>query len=198
MYLFAAQIEETHAEEHGAGHGANPFQDNLINWLLLLVFLGWLIAKNLPPVFNSRRQSIESEISAAATAKAEASAFLESQRQQLADVEKDIQKMIADAKHAAQQSTALIEEQTTKEMNDLLIKFESAIQNERRLLVTELRTAAVKAAVAISQEQLSNQVNERVKSELLNKFMSELDTIARSGDSFEPGKFESTAHSRNN
>ncbi len=210
MYLFAAQVEthttdveETHAGQveptSGEGHEAKamgPFDNNFINWLLLLAFLGWLIAKNMPPVFNARRLSIENEIQSAEAAKKEGEAFLEEQRKKLANVEEETKKLILDAKHAAQLSSSLIEEQTSKEMGELLVKFESSIQNERQLLVTEMRAAAVKAAVAISEEQLRNQVNDKVKEELLTKFMSELDTIARSGESIkgsEPGKLESTA-----
>lgn len=212
MYLFAAQVEthspdvhethageaeQTHNEGHEAGHEHGLFDNNFINWLLLLVFLGWLIQKNMPPLFKARRESIEGEISAAQQAKDEGIAFLEEQRMKLANVEEETKKILADAKTAAQQTTALIEEQTSKEMADLLVKFDSSIQNERQLLVTEMRAAVVKAAVAISEEQLRSQVNDKVKDELLTKFMSELDTITTSGESFEPGKLESAAHSRN-
>ncbi|MCC7530198.1 MAG: hypothetical protein IT342_16870 [Candidatus Melainabacteria bacterium] len=211
MYLFAAQVEthpvdveQTHAgeAEHSSSdahavHESGPFDNNFINWLLLLAFLGWLIAKNLPPVFNSRRQSIENEISSAQAAKEEGEKFLEEQRKKVANIEAETKQMIADAQKAAQLSASLIEEQTSKEMGDLFLKFESSIQNERQLLVTEMRTAVVKAAVVISEEQLRNQVNETVKGELLNRFMSELDTVASNGESFEPGKLESTAPSRN-
>ena len=95
MYLFAAQVEthpvdveQTHAgeAEHTSAeghesHAMGPFDNNFINWLLLLAFLGWLIAKNLPPVFNSRRQSIENEISSAQAAKEEGEKFLEEQKE---------------------------------------------------------------------------------------------------------------------
>lgn len=216
MYLFAAQVEthtpdveETHASEaaptnaehnegHGAGHEAGLFDNNFINWLLLLAFLGWLIQKNMPPLFKARRESIDNEISAAQQAKDEGIAFLEEQRKKLANVEEETKKILADAKTAAQQTASLIEEQTSKEMAELLVKFEASIQNERQLLVTEMRSAVVKAAVAISEEQLRHQVNDKVKDDLLTKFMSELDTIASTGESFEPGKLESAAHSRNN
>ena len=211
MYFFALQVEthpldaeQTHAgeaehtsPEGHATHEMGLFDNNFINWLLLLAFLGWLIAKNLPPVFTSRRQSIEMEIASAKTSKEEGEAYLEEQRKKVANIEAETKQMIADAQKAAQLSASLIEEQTSKEMGDLFLKFESSIQNERQLLVTELRTAVVKAAVVISEEQLRNQVNEKVKGELLNKFMSELDTISSMGESFEPGKLESTAPSRN-
>ncbi|MCC6976843.1 MAG: ATP synthase F0 subunit B [Candidatus Melainabacteria bacterium] len=212
MYLFAAQVEThspdvhethageaeaTHAEGHESHHAMGPFDNNFINWLLLLVFLGWLIQKNMPGVFKSRRESIECEIRAAALARQEGEAFLEEQRKKLANVEAETKQLIADAKTAAQQSAALIEEQTSKEMGEMLLKFESSIANEKQLLITEMRQAVVKAAVAISQEQLRGQVNDKVKGELLNKFMSQLDTIAQTGDSSGMGKIESTAQSRN-
>ncbi len=164
---------------------------------MLLVFLGWLCAKNLPPVFASRRQSIENEIAAAKASKEEGEAFLEEQRKKIANVEAETKQLLAEAQKAAQLSASLIEEQTSKEMGELFLKFESSIQNERQLLVTEMRSAVVKAAVVISEEQLRNQVNDKVKGELLNKFMSELDTVASNGESFEPGKLESAAQSRN-
>jgi F-type H+-transporting ATPase subunit b len=211
MYFFAqvethpVDVEQTHAgdaehtsAEGHATHEQGLFDNNFINWLLLLAFLGWLCAKNLPPIFNSRRQQIESEIEAAKASKEEGERFLEEQRKKVANIEAETKQMLEDAKTAAQLSASLIEEQTSKEMGELFLKFESSIQNERQLLVTELRSAVVKAAVVISEEQLRNQVNEKVKGELLNKFMSELDTISSNDESFEPGKLESAAHSRKN
>lgn len=201
MYFFAAQVEHTaeHEEHHAAtAGGGGPFSDNLFNWVVLIAIILWMMSTKLPAVFNSRREAIEDALNTAKAAREEGSAFFEEQRAKVANVEKETETILQEAKQIAEQMQLQMEAQTEKDMTALLHKFESSIQNERQLLVNEMRNAAVKAAVLIAEEQLRTSVNEEVKKNLLNQFMSQLDTIAREGESDAPGTLESVKQASHN
>jgi F0F1-type ATP synthase membrane subunit b/b' len=200
MYFFAAQVEHTaeHEEHHAAtAGGGGPFSDNLFNWVVLVAIIIWMLSTKLPPVFNSRREAIEDALNTAKAAREEGTAFFEEQKSKVANVEKETATILQEAKQIAAQMQTQLEEQTEKDMTALFQKFESSIQNERQLLVNEMRNAAVKAAVLVAEEQLRHSVNEEVKKNLLNQFMSQLDTIAREGEDA-PGKIESVKQASHN
>ena len=65
------------------------FENNLINWLILVGFLGWVLGKNLPPAFKGREESINATLNQAKKAKEEAEALLEKQKAAVANAEKE-------------------------------------------------------------------------------------------------------------
>ena len=56
------------------------FENNVINWVLLVAFFWWVMAKNLPPVFKARDESINATLAAAQKARLDAEALLEKQK----------------------------------------------------------------------------------------------------------------------
>lgn len=169
--LFFAEVE--------ASNGfMSMFENNVINWLLLVAFLWWVLAKNLPPVFKGRDESINATLTAAKAAREEAEALLTRQKAAVANAEKEAEQILAEAKAAAQEMQKSMEEQTQKDIAEMLKKFESAISSERQMLVTEMRQASVKAAMQLAKGQLSSAVTPEVKAQLLNQFMEQLDTFS--------------------
>lgn len=153
------------------------WKSNVLNWLILVGAIVWFAQKNLPTMFASREQSIQESLDAAATARQEAQKFLQDQKERVANAEKEASQILSEAKQVAEQMKAQIQEQTKKDLADLENKFEGAIENERRVLVTEMRAAAAKAAVELSEAYLAGAVNQEVKGKLLNQFMEQLDTV---------------------
>jgi F0F1-type ATP synthase membrane subunit b/b' len=107
------------------------FENNLINWLLLIVLLFWLGNKYLPGAFRSRQNSIETMLREASQARAEGIAFLEAQQKKIANAEKEAEKILVDARHMAEQMRTQLEEQTRRELDDLRLKVEQQIAGER-------------------------------------------------------------------
>jgi F-type H+-transporting ATPase subunit b len=148
---------------------------NVLNWILLVALLCWIWVKYGAPAFKSREESIASTIKTAEKAKQDAAAFLKEQKERVAKAEKTAADIVAEQRQAAEQMRAQIEEQTKKDVADLKVKFESAIANERQRVVTEMRSAAVKAALTLCEEQLKTSVTPTVKARLLNQFMEQLE-----------------------
>jgi F0F1-type ATP synthase membrane subunit b/b' len=170
MYFFFAEVAES-------GGIMGMFENNLINWLLLVAFLWWIMATKLPPVFKGREEGIGATLAQTQKAREEAQALLERQKTAVANAEAEAENIIKEAKHAAHEMQVAIEQQSKRDIEDMLHKFEGALASERQVLVTQMRHASVKAAIALTEGQLSTQVTPEVKANLLNQFMAQLETL---------------------
>ncbi|MGH9551940.1 MAG: hypothetical protein ACRD3W_21320 [Terriglobales bacterium] len=169
------------------------FKSNLVNWILLIVALVWGWNKLTPPMFEARRTRIESGLAEAKLAREEGEKFLSEQKQRLANAEEELSKKLAEARHFAEQQQQLIREQTEKELVDLERKIKAQIENERQMAITELRAAAARASIKLTQHLLPTLLTPEVKSTLLSQFMEQLDKTV-SGPKLSAGQFESTRH----
>lgn len=186
MFLFAI-------EEHTAEIGLMDFfNNNAFNWVLLLVFLYWLCAKFIPPILAQRKESIESALANARKSRDEGVKFLEDQKTKVANADKEAEAIVVEARQIADQMKAQLEEQTKRDVQQMLVKFEHAVQNERQMVVMELRAAAVKAAMKLAEAQLETTVTPAVKTRLLNQFIGELDTVA-AGERLSASHFSSSS-----
>lgn len=190
MFFFFAQVSHETGE-----HLADPDlistlltpANNVINWLLLvaLIIYGW--NKLVPPMLAARAKSIDEALASAAEAKKEAVAFEQKQGEQVENLQRDLAKMKEENAVVAEQMKAEIERQTVAEIAALEKKFDAAIENQRQLIINEMRTAAAKAAVQLAKTHLETNVKDADKKRLLTEFMQQLDTMENSeGESFAP------------
>jgi F-type H+-transporting ATPase subunit b len=134
-----------------------------------------------------RAQSIDEALKSAKDAKAESDEFLQKQEKLLEDAQKKAAEMVEETKAFAEQSKADIERQTTAEIAALEKKFDAALENQRQLIITEMRTAAARAAIQLTKTHLANNITEADRKRLLTEFMQQLDTLENSeGESFAP------------
>lgn len=194
MFFYFAQASHE-AGEHLAEAGADPDlistllnpANNVINWLLLvaLIIYGW--NKLVPPMLAARARSIDEALASAAEARKESIAFAQKQDEQVENLSRDLAKMKEENAVVAEQMKAEIERQTVAELAALEKKFDAAIENQRQVIITEMRTAAAKAAVQLTKTHLETNVKEADRKRLLTEFMQQLDTMENSeGESFAP------------
>lgn len=190
MFFFFAQVSHETGE-----HLADPDlistlltpANNVINWLLLiaLIIYGW--NKLVPPMLAARAKSIDEALASAAEAKKESVEFAQKQEEQVENLSRDLAKMKEENAVVAEQMKAEIERQTVAEIAALEKKFDAAIENQRQLIINEMRTAAAKAAVQLAKTHLETNVKDADKKRLLTEFMQQLDTMENSeGESFAP------------
>lgn len=184
MFFFAS---EAHHAAPGLVDVIFDWKFNVINWLLLVGFLAYGYSKLVPPKLAQREKSINEALSIAERSKQEADALLAEQKAKLADAEVERTKIVDEAKAVAKQLQADIEAQTKREVSDLERKLESAIANERQMIITEVRTAAVKAAMQLTRAHLENNVSEDDNKRLLSQFMQELDSLDSGKSVHAPG-----------
>ena len=188
MFLFAQVSGE---ETNMVSHLLDP-KSNVINYLILLALLVWLWVKYGVPMFDQRKDTIESSIQTAKQAKIDAEAFFQEQRSKVANSEKDADLIVKEAREIADQMRVQIEEQTQKDLADMLAKLESSIANERQVVIMEMRAQAVKTAIKLCEQQLSTSVTDKVQAKLLTQFMEQLDSATHGSEpSFTAGHLES-------
>src|SRR5215471_15967448 len=153
------------------------FDNNIINWLLLVGLLAWLSAKQLPGLFAARKDAIETTLKEASQARAEGAAFLEAQQTKIANAEKEAEKILVEAKQMAEQMRLQADEQTKKELTDFSAKIEQQIEGERQVAITQLRAAAAKAAVRLAEATLPAHMTDATKERLMGQFFQQLEEI---------------------
>jgi F-type H+-transporting ATPase subunit b len=153
------------------------FEDNLLNWLVLMGFVIWGVSKNMPALFASRQEAIDTALTEAAQARQSGEAFLKEQQAKLANAEKEADQILVDSKTVASQMKKQIEDQTQKDLADFAKRIEHDIANERQLAITELRMAAAKASITLAQNAIPGALTAQSKEKLLGKFVDQLGSI---------------------
>ncbi len=177
MFFFAETAHEFNPVELFTN-----FKTNLVNWLILMGLIIWAWNKAVPGILDKRAKNIDEALDQARKSREESEKFLADQRSKLANAEAEAAKILSDAKDAATAMKADLEAQTEKDMQTLVQKFESSIASERQMLVNEIRTQAVHAAIALSKGYLASNMKTEDKEQMVNQFLEQLDTLESQGE----------------
>jgi F0F1-type ATP synthase membrane subunit b/b' len=153
------------------------FENNLINWLVLVGLLIWLYTKYVPPLLKARQERIETALADAAQAKSESLSFLEAQQKRVANAEEETQNILSEARRIAEDMSVEMQAQTRKDIAALEHNMQMQLENQRRLAVIQLRAAAARAAIRLSAQRLAGTgaITDGMKSRLLGQFLEELE-----------------------
>jgi F-type H+-transporting ATPase subunit b len=188
MFLFAA---EAAAEGGFYGQLVELFHNNVINWIVLMALVIWLWTTKTPAMFQARKERIDAALNDASQAKKQGEQFLAEQKQRVAKADDEAARILADAKQLAAQMVEQQKEQTQRDIADLEKKITSQIANERQLAITELRAAAARASIKLTEEALPLMMNDKTKSQLLTQFIEQLDSVTAEGPPVSAGHLES-------
>ena len=162
-----------------AAEGGNAifelFENNLINWVVLVIAICWGASRIMPSVFSNRKSQIDGAIQDARIAREEGEKFLTEQQAKIANAERESDNILVEAKQIAEKMRGDMEAATKKELADLEHRIDQEITNQRQLAVLQLRTAAAKAAIALSESAIPQALNDQAKAKLMNQFMDQLE-----------------------
>jgi F-type H+-transporting ATPase subunit b len=153
------------------------FHNNLINFLVLVVLLGLLWNKMMPALLASRKEKVHAALTDAARTRQEGEEFLQTQKQRIANAEREAEDILVEARRVAEQMKTQITEQTKKDAVDLEQKLVQQIETQRQMVITELRSQAAIGAVRLAEASLPGAITPKVKKGLQDRFVSQLDTI---------------------
>jgi F0F1-type ATP synthase membrane subunit b/b' len=151
------------------------FENNLINWMVLIALLIWMGFKYIPSVLQTRKKRIESTLVEASKAKSDGLAFFNTQQKQVINAEKEAEHILVEAKQIAQSMAEEIELQTQKDLLALERKIKLEVENENRMAVTKLRNTVAKTIMALSKQKLPDAMNTSIRSRLSGQFIKELE-----------------------
>ncbi len=153
------------------------FENNLINWILLLVFLGWLWSKYTPSMFAARKESIEGALKEAAKARQEGQESLLEQERKIANAEKDAEQILVEARRVAEEMRIQIAADTKNETEHIRKKIEQQVASERKQAITEMRSQAATVAVRLAEAALPGAISDTARKRLLGEFIEQVETI---------------------
>ncbi len=151
------------------------FQNNLINWVLLVVFVGWLVSKNAPAILLSRKEQIETMLLESKKIKEEGELFLAQQNQKVSNAEQEFQKILSEAKEIAVSMRQDMEVQVKREVAESQSRIKQEIEGDRQLAVMHLRSAVTEAAVALSQKILPSVITDKTRARFKEQFIEQVE-----------------------
>jgi len=171
----AAAPSEAHGApasgEHHAAEGDPYIMWKWINFGLLAIGLGYLIAQNLPPFFAARNEEIRKGIEDAAKLKAEADVRAADMEKRMARLGVEIEELRAHAKSEMSAEGDRIRKETeeilAKVQSTATLEIESAAKNARH----ELKAYSADLALQLAEVRIRTRAGAGSESVLVEKFI---------------------------
>lgn len=144
--------------------------------LVIFVPLAFILSKYaFGPITKSveaREQALEDAINAAKRDREEAARLLAEHRAQLDAARGEAQKLIADARVAADRVRAELIEQAHAEQANMLARARQEIETQKTKAIAELRREAVDLAIAGASKVIERNLDQASNRELVEKFLA--------------------------
>ncbi len=169
---------------------AEPANTNLLDanygvmaWVLI-VFIGLFVILKVfafGPILKSveaREQALEDAINAAKRDREEAATLLAEHRANLEASRGEAQKIIADARIAAERVRAELVEQAHAEQASMLARARQEIESEKTRAIAELRREAVDLAIAGASKVIEKNLDQDANRKLVESFLASVTPAA--------------------
>ena len=155
FFVVAAPVRAQEAEkkESSAMEESNPMW-RWANFALLVIGLGYLIGKNLPPVFKSRTEEIQKGIAEARAMKQDADQRAAAVDARLKTLGSEIETFRASAKTEMQQEGERIRQETAAQMARLEHQAKQEIEATSAAAQRELKSHAANLALQLAEQKL--------------------------------------------
>ncbi len=153
---------------------------DIANFVILVVVLGYLIKKSVPPLFRKQSEEIQAALNEAAKIKHEAAAYAASVEMRLANLQREIESL-REAAHAEMTAEGeRIRQETERHLDRIREQSSQEIELMTRGAKDELRKYAAGLAVGLAQERIRARMNPGLQEKLVNGFLADLDRRAAS------------------
>lgn len=160
LFTFVAVLALLPALAHasgGAAQASNPWMDivfKFINFAGLLAILYYALRKSVPQALRDRRESVARELTAALEAKEAAEAKLADYQKRVADLESEAAQLRKDFNAEGELQKAAIIRDAEAAAENIRKNAAAAGEREARRITDELRSEAVRQALALAEEIL--------------------------------------------
>ena len=155
----------------------------LMVWtLVIFVTLGFILSKYafgpITAAVAAREQALEDAIAGAKLDREEAAKLLAEHRANLAASRDEAQKIIADARIAAERVRAELVEQAHGEQASMLARARQEIESEKTRAIAELRREAVDLAIAGASKVIEKNLDQDSNRKLVESFLASVTPAA--------------------
>ncbi len=163
------------AKDPSHKHLPPPFGFAILNFLIFLAIMTRLLFRPLGNMARDRHIRIKTELDAATKLRVEAEAKLKEFEQRTANVDQEVQSIVAQIEKEAAAEKIRIIAAAEAEAQRLKSDAEKQITTELARLKAELRTEIVDRVVAAAEEILKKQLNPDDQSKLVQSYVGKLE-----------------------
>lgn len=154
------------------------FHSNVINNLLVLLFLVWLFKKfNILSGIDRKKQSIVSEIEDSEKQKQVSEKLLEEKENSYKNVDNDVIKIKENSKEVTNSLVKEISEASEQDVKDIEAKTIRTIDAEEEKTVKDVSDNVAKAALLIAQEHIKKSLDVDMHNKFIEEFIDEFDEV---------------------
>jgi F-type H+-transporting ATPase subunit b len=145
------------------------------NFALLAIGLGYLVRKNLPPMFRARTEEIQKGIVEAQALKRDAEKRAAEMQAKLAALGDEIEKFRTQARAEMEQESARVAEETRRQVEKLQRQTELEIETAGKLAQRELRSYAARLALELAETRIRGLLDAKTEGALIQDFVHDLE-----------------------
>jgi F-type H+-transporting ATPase subunit b len=150
------------------------------NFAILAAGLGYLIGKNVPPLFRKQSEEIQAALAEAAKIKSNAAAYVAGVEARLANLQREIENLRATAHAEMTAEGERIRRETEHHLQRIQEQSVQEIALMTRGAKAELRKYAAELAIGLAEQRIRARMNPSVQEKLANGFLDDLNQRATS------------------
>lgn len=166
--------QEPATQKTEADEGGSMIWWKWANFAILAAGLGYLIGKNVPPLFRKQSEEIQNALAESAKIKQEAAAYAASVEARLADLQNEIQKLRTDAHAEMTAESERIRRETEHHVQRIREQSVQELDLMTRAAKDDLRKYAAELAIGLAEERIRFRMNPELQDRLANGFVREL------------------------
>jgi F-type H+-transporting ATPase subunit b len=169
------------ASAHAAEEGGNPAVEHAteifkwINFAVVAAMIVWVFGRKLPPLFRKKAEAISSAIANAGSAKAAADAQLRDAESRLANIQKEIAELRANAERESAAEVERLRAATRTDGQKIAAAAKAEIEAAERAARLELKALAANLAVDGAETLLAKQLSPKAQESLISSFVESLE-----------------------
>jgi F-type H+-transporting ATPase subunit b len=165
-------------EKKEAGEGDTFIWWKWANFAILAIGLGYLIGKNVPPLFRKQSDEIQNALAEAAKIKQEAAAYAASVEARLASLKSEIQKLRETAHNDMSVESDRIRRETEHHLQRIREQSVQEVELMTRAAKSDLRKYAAELAIGLAEQRIRSRMNPGTQENLVNGFLRDLNQRA--------------------
>jgi F-type H+-transporting ATPase subunit b len=166
--------QEGEAKKEGAEKAEPSATLKWANFGLLVLGLGYLVAKTLPPAFRARNEEITRGISEAQALKKAAENRAAEVDARMSTLGKEIERLRAESKVEMQQEGERLRQETSRQIARVDAQAQQEIESATKLARRELKAYAAQLALNLAEQRLRAKIDAGTEGGLVDGFIQDL------------------------
>jgi F-type H+-transporting ATPase subunit b len=162
------------AETNETGQGGHWIWWEWANFAILAAGLGYLIRKQVPPLFRKQSDEIQAALAEAAKIKQEAAAYAASVEARLANLQREIEDLRTNAHAEMIAESERIRRETEHHLQRIGEQSAQEVALMTRAAKDELRKYAAGLAIGLAEERIRFRMNPETQDQLVSGFLHDL------------------------